>query len=164
MRKTLAVLTAALLLVPTLATAQQKGGIELVSKAEVEVMQKNDFGKDVAQRLAADKANVLPGDTVIFTIAYVNNGSQPASGVVINNPVPEHMEYADKSAEGAGTRIDFSIDKGKTYGQTATLKVRSTDGKERPARPADITNVRWTLEKPLPAGAKGSVSYRAKVK
>ena len=153
-----------LLLSPVLATAQQKNGVELISVAEVEVMQKNEKNELVAKRVEAAKANVAPGDTVIFTITCVNNGDKPAADIVINNPVPEYMTYIDKSAEGAGSRIDFSIDQGKSYGQIAQLKVKTAAGKEKPATPADVTTVRWTLDKPLPTGAKKSVSYRAKVK
>jgi len=164
MKLSVAILSMALLLTPVLAAAQQKGGVELTSTAEVEVVEKSEIGETVTKLIAADKANVLPGDTVIFTIIYVNTGGQPATGVVINNPVPEHMEYVDKSAEGAGTGITFSVDKGKVFGLQAALKIIGKDGKERPARAADITNVRWSLDKPLAAGDKGSVSYRAKVK
>ncbi len=163
MKKTLAIVMATLLLIPALATAQ-KGGVELTSRAEVEVVRKNEKGEEVLRRISAAKANVAPGDTVIYTITYVNNGDQPATNVDINNPVPEHMLYLDKSAEGAETRIDFSVDKGRSYGPIARLTVRTDAGKEKPATPADITHIRWTLKKPLPAGGKGSVSYRAKVK
>jgi uncharacterized repeat protein (TIGR01451 family) len=163
MKKLLAVLVTILLLLPSLATAAQKG-VELSSRAEVEVSQKNDKGETVLQRVAADKANVAPGDTVIFTIAYSNKGERPAENIVINNPIPEHMTYTDSSAEGTGTRIEYSVDNGKSYGQLATLLIKTAAGKEKPATAADITAVRWTLEKPLAAGAGGSVSYRAKVK
>lgn len=164
MKKTLALFITAFLLTASLAAAKQGGGIELISRAEVEVTQKNDKGETVLRRTDAAKANVVPGDTVIYTIDYVNRADKPATGVVIDNPVPENMRYVDKSAEGTGTRIDFSVNKGKSYGPLATLKITTSAGREKPATAADITSVRWTLEKPLPAGGKGSVSYRAKVK
>lgn len=164
MKKTLALLITTFLLTASLATAKQGGGVELISRAEVEVAQKNDKGETVLKRTDAAKANVVPGDTVIYTINYVNNGDKPATGVAIDNPVPENMLYVDKSAEGTGTRIDFSVNKGKSYGPLATLKITTKAGREKPATAADISSVRWTLEKPLPAGGKGSVSYRAKVK
>ena len=164
MKRVIAVLVASLLLTPAVVTAQQGGGVELISRAEVEVIQKNETGESVKKRVEASKANVVPGDTVIYTVAYSNNGNQPATNVIINNPVPEHMLYLDNSAEGAGTRIDFSTDKGKSYGPLAALKVTNKAGRERPARAEDITNLRWTIEKPLAPGGKGTVSYRAKLK
>jgi uncharacterized repeat protein (TIGR01451 family) len=163
-KRIIAVLMAALMMTPALVTAQQGGGVELISRAEVEVMQKNEKGVDIPKRVNVDKANVVPGDTVIYTITYTNNGEKPATNVAINNPVPENMLYVDKSAEGTGTRIVFSVDNGKSYSPLASLKVRNKAGKERPARPDDITNLKWTLEKPLEPGGKGTVSYKAKVK
>jgi len=40
------------------------------------------------------------------------------------NPVPENMTYIDKSAEGKGARIDYSVDGGKTYGAADKLTSR----------------------------------------
>jgi len=164
MKKIVALLIATVTLAASVAAAKPGGGVELISRAEVEVTEQDAKGKTVLKRTDAAKANVAPGDTVLYTIDYINNGDKPATGVNINNPVPENMLYVDKSAEGAGARIDFSVDKGKSYGPIATLKVKNAAGREKPAAAADITTVRWTLEKPLPAGGKGSVSYRAKVK
>ncbi len=164
MKRVIAVLLATLLLAPAVLIAAPGGGVELISRAEVEVMQQNEKGESVKKRIEAAKRNVAPGDTVIYTISYANNGNKPASDVAINNPVPEHMLYVDKSVEGIGTRIEFSIDKGKSYGQLGSLKIKNKAGRERPARGDDITNLRWTIEKPLEPGSKGSVSFRAKVK
>lgn len=164
MKKAAAIMIMTLLLVPTAISAQQKGGVDLKSVAEVEVVRQNAKGEKEVKRVDAAKANVVPGDTVIFTITYVNNGDKPAANVAVKNPVPGQMLYLDKSAEGAGTSIDFSVDKGRTYGSAGALKVKTSDGKERPAAAADITHIRWTLEKPVTPGATGSVSFRAKVK
>jgi len=164
MKKTVVILMTALLLAPALAPAQQKGGVELRSVAEVDVAQKNEKGEKVVKRVEASKANVVPGDTVIYTVTYLNSGDDPATDVVIKNPVPEHMVYLDKSAEGAGTRIDFSVDHGKSFGPADTLQVKGARGKERQGTAADITHIRWVLEQPLEKGSKGSVSFRAKVK
>jgi uncharacterized repeat protein (TIGR01451 family) len=154
----------ALLLLNTAAWAQQKGAVELVSVAEVEVSQKNAKGEQEVKRVEASKANVPPGETVIFTNYYTNKGQDAATGVVITNPIPQHMVYLDKSAEGAGSRIEFSVDGGKTYGPANKLVIRAGDGKERPAISSEYTHIRWTLVKPVARGGKGSVSFRAKVK
>jgi len=83
---------------------------------------------------------------------------------VIKNPVPEHMLYVEGSAEGKGTKIEFSVDKGRTFEAAGKLMVPTPDGKKRRAAAADYTYIRWTIEKPLHKGANGSVSFRAKVK
>jgi uncharacterized repeat protein (TIGR01451 family) len=164
MKKTAVVMMMALLLAPAMVRAQQKGGIELISVAEVEVTKTNAQGQKHVERIEAAKANVVPGDTVIFTNYYTNTGKEPATGAVIKNPVPGHMVYVDKSAEGKGAKIDFSADKGKTFAAAGQLKIKDTSGKERTASAADYTNIRWTFEKTLEKGAKGSVSFRANVK
>lgn len=146
------------------ANAADKGTVELRSTAEVEVTVKNDKGEKEVKRIDAAKADVVPGDVVIFTTYFTNNDKKPASDVVINNPMPEHMLYVDGSAEGAGTKIEFSVDKGKSFGTQDKLKTKGADGKERPAGPSDYTSIRWTLTGPLAPGGKGSVSFRAKVK
>jgi len=162
-KKILSVLSMLLFLSPQ-AMAAGQGAIELKSAAEVEVTIKNDKGEMEVKRVEAAKANVTPGDAVIFTTYYSNNGQEPASDIVINNPVPEHMFYIDGTAAGSGTKIEFSVDKGKSFGVPDKLKIKGVDGKERPAGPADYTHIRWTLSKPLPPEGKGSVSFRAKVK
>ena len=152
------------LLIPAAAWAQQKGGVTIRSVSEIEVKQKNAEGREEVKRADATKTKVLPGETVIFTNHYTYNGDKPATDVIIKNPVPEHMLYLDGTAEGKGTRIEFSVDKGKTYATADKLKVKAANGKERRAAAADYTNIRWTLETPLQKGGKGSVSFRAKVK
>ena len=163
MRTIIAVSVALVLLLPAIAPAQQKGSIVLTTVSEVDVTQKNAEGKKEVKRIEAAKANVVPGDTVIFTIAYENRDTKPADRVVVINPVPEHMTYVDKSAEGTGTAIDFSIDGGRTYAQPGKLRV-TEKGVQRSARPAEYTHIRWVLAKPLPPGGKGTVSFKARLK
>jgi uncharacterized repeat protein (TIGR01451 family) len=162
MKKIVAGIAVALLLSIT-AWAQQKESIELRSTAEVDVVSTNAKGEKEVKRVDVAKAKVVPGYVVIFTTIYANVGKKPAEKVVITNPMPEHMDYVDQSAEGKGTKIDFSVDKGKSYGTPDTLTVIDAQGKKRKAVPADYTGIKWTLDKPLPPGGTGSVSFRAKV-
>jgi hypothetical protein len=50
---------------------------------------------------------------------------------------------------------------GKTFDKPENLKVRTSDGKERVALAANYSHIRWVIQKPLPPGAKGDVSFRA---
>ena len=159
-----AVMAIALLLMPAALPAQQKSAIQLTSVAEVEVTEKNAQGEKEVKRKDAALAKVVPGDLVIFTTRYVNTGKQPAANVTVMNPVPEHMTYIDKSAEGKGARIDFSVDGGKTYGAPDKLKVTDGQGRVRPALAKDFTHIRWILIAPLAPGGTGSVSFRAQLK
>jgi uncharacterized repeat protein (TIGR01451 family) len=146
-----------LLVLPAAALAQ--GHIELQSVAEVEREVMNEEGKIEIKRLPAGK--VVPGTEVIFSQRYQNISKETAENAVITNPMPEHMVYAQGSADGSGTRITFSVDNGKSYNIPAKLFVYDAAGRKYPARPKDYTHIRWTFENPLPSGARGAVSFRA---
>lgn len=142
----------------------QKGGLTLQMTAEKEIIVVNEKGEKEIKRIPVSTATVLPGDELIYTIYYENTGKEPATDAVIANFFPENMLYTNGSAEGKGTKIEFSVDKGKAFGAPDKLKIKGADGKERNAGPSDYTDIRWTLTKPLAPGEKGRVSYRAKVK
>lgn len=164
MTKKIITVVSMLLLLSLQAMAAAKGTIELKSVSEVDVIVANDKGEREVKRVDASKANVVPGDTVIFTNYYTNKGDKPASDVVITNPMPEHMLYTEGTAEGTGAKIEFSVDKGKSFAPAGKLKFKDAQGKERPASASDYTHIRWTMEKPVGKGASGSVSFKAKVK
>lgn len=44
-----------------------------------------------------------PGDTVTYTLAVTNSGSSAASGVVVEDPLPAHMAFAQVTGSGAGS-------------------------------------------------------------
>jgi uncharacterized repeat protein (TIGR01451 family) len=106
-------------------------------------------------------AKVVPGTEVIYVITYRNVGKQPASDVVITNPIPEELAYRPEQGPGPNAAPEVSVDSGKTWGALASLSVTGDDGKPRPAQGSDVTHVRWKLAKPVKAGEEGSVSYRA---
>jgi uncharacterized repeat protein (TIGR01451 family) len=158
------VLVAILLVAPSFVMAQQQGSIEVTTKAEVEVVEQNAKGEKVMVRKEAGRTTVVPDDVVIFTTTYTNKGKQPATGVAVTNPVAKEMAYVDGSAEGKDTRIEFSVDNGKTFGSPAALTIRDAKGTVRKATPADYTAIKWTRTTPLAPGASGTVSFRARVK
>jgi uncharacterized repeat protein (TIGR01451 family) len=139
--------------------AQEAGSIELKVVAEQELVTVDADGERQVTRVPA--AKVVPGDEVIYTVTYENVGEKAAGSVVITNPIPEHMQYKDKSASGTGTAITFSVDGGKAYDTPGNLKVLDENGEEVPAKSSDYTHVRWRLEDPLAAGSQGSVNFKA---
>jgi len=102
---------------------------------------------------------VTPGDRVIFVLTYRNGGSQPATGFVINNPLPAAVSY--EGSEGAQPIV--SVDGGKSWGALAALKIAQPDGSTRPATSADVTHLRWTFAAIAP-GQTGKLSFRGVVK
>jgi uncharacterized repeat protein (TIGR01451 family) len=106
---------------------------------------------------------LLPGERVGYQVEVNNKGTEPAADIVIANPIPEHTVYVQDSAKGLNTSIEFSVNNGKTYALPAELFIEK-DGKRVQAEAADYTQVRWTLNQPLAAGASTSVQYIVKIK
>lgn len=103
---------------------------------------------------------VTPGDRLVFVLAYKNEGDAPANDFTVTNPIPGAVLYADRASAGAVV----SVDGGKSWGPIGGLKVRAADGTMRPAGDADVTHVRWTLAKPVPAGAGGKLQFHGVVR
>ena|SRR3990172_5287520 len=164
MQKKLLVAITLALLMPVSAWTQQKGSIELKSVSEVEVTETNAKGEKEIKRVDTAKAKVAPGDVVVFSTYYTNISNKAAEKVMITNPVPEHMLYMDRSAEGNGTAIEFSVNGGKSYNTPDKLIITDSSGKARKAVASDYTHIKWTVSKPVAPGGKGDVSFKAKLK
>jgi uncharacterized repeat protein (TIGR01451 family) len=106
-----------------------------------------------------------PGDIVEYQLAYRNEGDEPATNAVIEDPIPKGTTYLANSANG-DAEITFSNDKGRTFAVpvrlTYEVKLPSGAVEKRTATPAEYTNVRWTV-KQVPAGAAGKVTFRVRV-
>lgn len=152
----------ALAAVFSLPATAMAAGIELVTEAFREVEVALPGGKKEKRMEAVVSA--APGQEVIYVTTYRNTSDKPAEKVVVRNPVPQGMVFRAGSAQGAGARIDVSVDGGKEYGVLAMLSVKDGNGKLRAARPEDVTHVRWTLATPVKPGGEGKVSYRAALK
>ncbi|MBU5612069.1 DUF11 domain-containing protein [Geomonas azotofigens] len=156
-----ATLTLMLAALPLAAWAQPKVTISIKAEKEVSVTAK---GKAVKKRVAAK--GVQPGEEIIYTLNYVNSGTEAAKNVVISDPVPAGTQYIPGSASETG-ELTFSIDKGKTFKKPTllTYEVKAGTGKseKKVASPDEYTDVRWTIPQ-VPAGGKGAVSFKVKVK
>lgn len=159
--KPIAAILAALVLTFAGAAAAQDT-LQLTSAVFQEIEVTGANGKKEKKTVPA--AKVVPGTEVIYVITYRNVGSQTAEKVVISNPLPKELLYKGGSASGKGTKFEVSADGGNAYGALPSLKVTGADGKKRPAQPADVTHLRWTLAKAVAPGAQGTVSYRAVLK
>ncbi|WP_421854559.1 hypothetical protein [Novosphingobium sp.] len=102
---------------------------------------------------------VIPGDHLLFTTRYHNEGAQPVTNFVVTNPLPSAVVLSSEAV--AGTEV--SVDGGKTWGQLGSLKVAGSDGNARVATTADVTHVRWTIPAIAP-GASGEVQYHGIVR
>lgn len=148
------------LLAPVMALA--KDDIRFTSIAEVERPQVNAKGEKVMVR---EPATLLqPGEIAIYSNSFTNIGKEAAEKVTVSNPVPANTEYLGGSATETGYDVVFSVDKGKSFGKPADLKVPDGKGGQRSAEPKEYTDIRWTMQAPLKPGATGVVEFRVRVK
>ncbi len=140
------VMAAASVAAPALA---QTGAVTVKSESFVEKVSTDAQGN---RKVTLSPTNiVVPGDTVLFTHEYANNGTQPATGFLINNPLSKQIMFVGSP----DANLVVSVDGGKTFGKLATLKVG-----DRAATNEDVTNLRWTFAQPIAPGARGKVSFR----
>lgn len=131
--------------------------VSIDSKVFVERSVKGSDGKLHVVR-AAPKP-VFPGDPLLFQLTYRNTGAKPATDFKVTNPIPPSVVFAS-SDPGA----EYSVDGGKSWGQLADLRVKTTGGSLRTAVPADVTAVRWVMPRAIPVGGSGTLSFHAFVK
>ncbi|RVT93069.1 DUF11 domain-containing protein [Sphingomonas crocodyli] len=112
-----------------------------------------------AERLTP-AAKAVPGDHMVYVLAYKNTGDQAAKDVVLSNPIPADMLYR---GAGDGGEPDMSVD-GVQFGPLASLTVAGADGSRRPARLTDVRQLRWHLNQAIAPGASGQVSFHAVVR
>lgn len=156
------IVTAALLSLPLAAWAQPKITMNIKAEKEVTVKQK---GKNVTKMIPVKGVN--PGEVVTYTITYKNEGTEEAKDVVIQDPIPEGCSYLSETAEGKGSDITYSIDKGKTFNKPTVLTYQSTNAsgksEKRVATPDEYTNIRLVVNT-VPVGGSGKVSFKVRVK
>jgi len=152
-----AIITVLVLLLAGVANAS----VELNTVALTEITTTDEAGQEMTARVPASK--VVPGDEVIYTIHFVNSGTEPATNVVITNPIPDHMVFTQVEDSPGSATVSISADGGSRYDAPRNLTVQDAKGVQRPAKASDFTHVRWTFQNPLEPGAEGTVSFRAQL-
>lgn len=144
--------------------AWAKPSLVVETSTALEVVEKVD-GREVHRIVPTTQ--VEPGQTLIYTIKYRNDGDEKATNVVINNPIPKDTVYLVGSATGLGSSITFSIDGGKNFKQPTllTYEITEPDGRvvNKVAAPEEYTHVQWIVREVAP-GQHGEVSFQVKVK
>lgn len=132
------------------------GGVALHGDVKVET---TTIVNGVEKTVLAVPKIVVPGNRLLFSTAYRNEGVAPVQNFVVTNPVPEGIAVAAPDAAS----LIVSVDGGKSWGKLAGLTIKGPKNVVRPAQAADVTHVRWTVASIAP-GAGGSVAYHAIVK
>ena len=143
------------------AVAQEQGHLNVTTTVQKQEVTVNDSGETETRLVAAD--SVVPGESVVYTITFQNISDEPATNVVITNPISEDLTYVDGSAFGPGTVIQFSTDGGQNFAAAEELTVID-DGVSRPAGPDDFTHIRWVMQNELAVGAQGTARFTAVLK
>ena len=143
----------------SLAAYGQQGAISLKATALVEQTVTNPDGTTSTKMVQAQ--SVRPGTDVFYRIAFTNVSNDTATGLVINDPIPQSMVYKVDSAYGANTTPQVSVDGGNNFGALESLTVLDELGNPRPAVAADVTHLRWLVNYPLNPGDEGNVSFTA---
>ncbi|NIP15151.1 MAG: DUF11 domain-containing protein [Pseudomonadales bacterium] len=119
-------------------------------------------GQAERRLVAADE--VFPGDELVYTITFANEGREEvaAGSIVITNPIPEVAEYLDGSAAGEDTTITFSVD-GETFDRPAALTVQRGDSRVV-AEAIDYQAIRWAYDQALEPGEFGTVSFAVRLR
>lgn len=139
--------------------AQAAGKLELENTVFEEIQVQTQDGR--IERRQVPVTEVIPGDDVVYVIAYRNVGDGPVENVAITNPVPAGLRYV--ASAGAIPVSEVSVDQGEQYGDLEDLTVPGPDGQPRAAEPGDVTHLRWIVPA-LPAGSEGAVSFTARVR
>ena len=139
-------------------TAHAANDVALTSSVFVEKSVPQADGK--TRLILEEPRVVVPGDRLVFVLAYKNMGRKPATDFVVTNPLPGAVAYQGTGDVGA----IVSIDGGRAWGTLAALKVCKADGSIRAAYPEDVTHVRWAMKAPIPVGAAGKLSFRGVVR
>lgn len=142
------------------APAIARGNGNLTTKVEVEKSFPGQDGQPASKSYVTPDV-VVPGDRVRISLTFTNNGADPASGVVIANPIPPGLMF-----DGTGDQDGFgvSIDGGKIFAPLADLTVPVDGSVPRPATAADVTHVRWKWADAIGAGQTRSVAFFGRVR
>ncbi len=134
----------------------------VVLKLDAELVQKDAKGVETLTPVSGSE--LKPGETVRYDIVATNVGSDPATKLMPIGKVPNGTAYeAGTATASSALRVEFSIDGGKTWSKSPTVKIVTQSGTvEKKADPAAYTSIRWIAEKPL--APKGSVSYHYEVR
>ena len=154
------ILTAAALLAIGARPALAQSTGTLTSKVELEKSTPGTDGQP-ATRTYLTPDVVVPGDRVRISLAFTNNGAEPASGVVIANPIPQALMF-----EGTDDQAGFgvSVDGGKQFAPLSELSVPVEGTKPRAATEADVTHVRWKWPDPIAPGQTRTVAFFGRVR
>lgn len=142
--------------------AAQANALTAKQTVEKEVVTISADGTKLTTRMPAEL--VVPGETVVYTVNFVNDSEAPATDLVLAMPIPSDVRFLEGSADRDGAKVLYSADGGETYAVREAVEIPAVGGGTRTARSEDITHVQWTIAGPVPIGGSDSVAFKARLK
>lgn len=107
-----------------------------------------------------------PGETIRYDIVASNVGPDAAKTLMPIGKIPAGTAYEPGTASVSNaSRVEFSIDGGKTWSVSPTIKVQTPSGiVEQKADPSRFTAIRWIGAKPLLSKSSVAYSYEVRIK
>ncbi len=136
--------------------------VTIKSQVNELIKQLDDKGQPKWVAVAPD--SIVPGDRILYTTRFHNNGVESSDNITITNLIPAQVSYLAGTAQGKDCDIVFSVDGGKSWGKPEQLQVRAADGQWRAAQASEYTHIRWQYQSVLAAQQGSNVSYQAHLK
>ncbi len=136
----------------------------VVLKLSGVLVQHNSSG---AERLTPiEQVEPKPGDLVRYVIVASNGGSDPAHNLIPRGMIPAGTAFLAGSATSKEpARVEYSLDGGKTWSASPTIKVHTPQGDVvKKADPSTYTAVRWIDQRALIPKASATFMYMVRVK
>lgn len=146
----------------SLVLATQANALTAKQTVEKEVVTISADGTKLTTRMPAEL--VTPGETVVYTVDFVNDSEAAATDLVLAMPVPSDVRFLEGSADRDGATVLYSADGGATFGARDAIETPAVGGGTRTARSEDITHVQWTIAGPVPVNGTDSVAFKARLK
>jgi uncharacterized repeat protein (TIGR01451 family) len=145
---------------PSLANAEPQILLDMVAyRTEIVIVDGQEVTKQV------ETTTIEPGQELEYKINFVNEGDEPATSVIVNNPIASETLYVPNSATGEA--IEFSADGGSTFHVDGEViyqaKVFGGGTEQRTANADRYTNIRWVIGQIEP-GQSGELTFKVKVK
>lgn len=145
-----------------LAFGVSASALTATQKVEKEVTITQADGSTTVKRVSADE--VTPGEKVVYTVAFMNDSSEPASDLVLAMPVPSDIRFLEGTADRDGAVVRYSVDGGSSFAERNVLSLPAVGGGTRPASADDITHIQWKIAGPVPVGASDTVAFKGRLK
>lgn len=140
-------------------TSGDETKVEVQLLAEVKINVPGPDNKPIAR--FAPATTLSQGEVVYYTVRIRNPTAEYLRDVQVVQPIPANTTYAEHSASGPGTDIQFSADGGLTFAPEARVTMNDSSGVQREASAADFTHIRWRLRNALAPGAVALARFQA---